>query len=128
MAAPGAQYNSPVTVDNLVAAARTPFATAQKWFTTQLVKYVVSVLATTDDPAAPGTKVLDNTLIYWMSEIGDGNDHNRASEILYPQVPDSLPLVTIGKCGGAIRSGQVVQFPVAEKATATSVNRPATDL
>ena len=89
---------------------------------------VVSVLATTDDPAAPGTKVLDNTLIYVMSEIGDGQDHNRVSEILYPQVPDSLPLMTIGKCGGPSRAGQVVQFPVAEKATATSVNRPAADL
>lgn len=130
MAAPGAQYNSPVTVDNLTAAARTPFATAQKWFTTQLVKYVVSVLATTDDPAAPGTKVLDNTLIYWMSEIGDGNDHNRASEILYPQVPDSLPLVSIGKCGGAIKSGQVVQFPLATKdnGAAAKAARPASDL
>ena len=47
--------------DNLVATARTPFATAQKWFTTQLVNKVVSVLATTADPAAPGTMVLDNT-------------------------------------------------------------------
>src|SRR3954465_3263239 len=112
MAAPGVQYNSPVTVDNLVAAARTPFATAQKWFTTQLVKYVVSVLATTDDPTAPGTKVLDNTVILWMSEIGDGADHNRASEILYPQTPASLPLITIGKCGGAIKSGQVVPFSI----------------
>ena len=109
-AAPGAQYNSPITVDNLLASARAPFATAQKWFATQLVNKVVSVLATTDDPGAPGTKVLDNTLILWMSEIGDGNDHNRVSEILYPQVPDSLPLVTIGKCAGTIKSGQVVQY------------------
>ena len=49
---------------------------------------VVSVLATTDDPAAPGTKVLDNTPHLRMSEIGDGQDHTRVSEILYPQVPD----------------------------------------
>jgi hypothetical protein len=128
-AAPGAQYNSPITVDNLQASARVPFATAQKWFTTQLVKYVVSVLATTDDPAAPGTKVLDNTLIYWMSEIGDGNDHNRASDIMYPQVPASLPLVTIGKCGGAIKSGQVVQSPIdPDKQKAAMTDRPASDI
>jgi hypothetical protein len=127
-AAAGAQYNSPITVANLQAMARAPFATAQKWFMTQLVNKVVSVLATTDDPAAPGTKVLDNTLIYVMSEIGDGQDHNRVSEILYPQVPDSLPLITIGKCGGAIKSGQVVQFPIAQSAMAGTVNRPATDL
>ena len=89
---------------------------------------VVSQLAITDDPGAPGTMVLDNTLILWMSEIGDGNDHNRVSEILYPQVPDSLPLVTIGKCAGAIKSGQVVQYPIAANATASTVNRPASDL
>jgi hypothetical protein len=127
--ATGAQYNSPISVDNLNPATRMAFAKAQLWFVQQLVKYVVSVLATTDDPAAPGTKVLDNTLIFCMSEIGDGADHNRMSEVLYPQTPDSLPLVTIGKCGGAIKSGQVVQYPlVTDKNSTTVVNRPATDL
>ncbi len=125
---PLGQYNSPLGIENLQAGIRTPFAKAQKWFMTQLVTKVVSVLATTDDPAAPGTKVLDNTLIYVMSEIGDGQDHTRVSEILYPQTPDSIPLLTIGKCGGAITSGQVVQFPIKEKNTAASVNRPAADL
>jgi hypothetical protein len=127
-AASTAQYNSPVSVDNYQAAARAPFAKAQLWFTQQLVKNVVSVLATTDDPAAPGTKVLDNTLIYIMSEVGDGQNHTRLSEIEYPQVPSSLPLVTIGKCGGAIKSGQVVQMPIDKPETAGKVNRPAVDL
>jgi hypothetical protein len=126
--APYGAYNSPLSIANLQTGIRTPFATAQKWFYTQLVNKVVSVLATTDDPAAPGSKVLDNTLIYVMSEIGDGQDHTRVSEILYPQTPDYLPLVTIGKCGGAITSGQVVQFPIKEKGTAATVNRPAADL
>jgi hypothetical protein len=125
---PYGQYNSPLDIANLQAAARSPFATAQKWFMTQLVEKVVSKLAMADDPAAPGTKVLDNTLIFLFSEIGDGQDHARVSEILYPQTPDSIPLVTIGKCAGAITSGQVVQFPIAEKNTATTVNRPAADL
>jgi len=127
--AQGAQYNSPISIANLDPSVRVPFAKAQLWFTQQLVKYVVSVLATTDDPAAPGTKVLDNTVIFCMSEIGDGADHNRMSEVLYPQTPDSLPLVTIGKCGGAIKSGQVVQYPlVTDKNNAKGINRPATDL
>src|SRR5262245_45862348 len=125
---PYGAYNSPLDIANLNPATRMPFATAQKWFMTQIVSKVVSVLATTDDPAAPGTKVLDNTLIFLFSEIGDGQDHSRVSEILYPQTPDSLPLVTIGKCGGALTSGQVVQFPVAEKTAATGVNRVAADL
>jgi len=86
------------------------------------------VLATTDDPAAPGTKVLDNTLIYLFSEIGDGMGHLRISDILYPQTPASLPLVTIGKCAGAIKTGQVVQHPIAVQEMASMVNRPAVDL
>jgi hypothetical protein len=125
---PYGAYNSPLDIANLNPATRAPFATAQKWFMTQIVNKVVSVLATTDDPAAPGTKVLDNTLIYLFSEIGDGQDHARVSEILFPQTPDYLPLITIGKCAGAITSGQVVQFPIAEKSKATMVNRPAADL
>jgi hypothetical protein len=125
---PGVQYNSPITVDNFTAAARAPFAQAQRWFADQLVNNVVRVLATTDDPAAPGTKVLDNTLIYWMSEIGDGQNHTRLSEVEYPQVPTNLPLVTIGKCAGAIKSGQVVQFPLDTPDRSSLVNRPAADI
>ena len=129
VASAGAQYNSPISVDNFDKSARIPYATAQRWFTEQLVKKVVSVLATTDDPAAPGTKVLDNTLIYWMSEIADGQGHNRRSYLEYPQVPSYLPLVTIGKCAGAVKSGQVVRFPVGkDEAEGKLVNRPASDL
>jgi hypothetical protein len=129
-AAPGAQYNSPISIDNFKTDIRTPFATAQKWFTTQLVTKLVSLLATTPDPAAnDGSKVLDNTLILWMSEIGDGQDHNRASEIIFPHTPANLPIVTIGKAGGAIKSGQVVRFAVdPNKETAKTTDRPATDL
>ena len=125
---PWGQYNSAIDIQNLQTGIRAPFATAQKWFWTQLVTKVISKLATTDDPAAPGTKVLDNSLIYVMSEIGDGQDHTRVSEILYPQTPDYLPLVTIGKAGGALKSGQVVQFPIDTKDKAGAVNRPAADI
>jgi len=127
-AASGAQYNSPISISNLQTTIRTPFATAQKWFTTQLVNKVVSLLATTDDPAAPGTKVLDNTIIFWMSEIGDGADHNRVSEILYPQVPDSIPLVTIGGGAGALKTGMVVRYPIDASTNAAKVNRMVPDL
>jgi len=127
-AAAGAQYNSPITVDNYLPEPRLPFARAQKWFIQKLVDKVVSLLAMADDPAAPGTKVLDNTLIYVMSEVGDGQNHTRTSQIEYPQVPASLPLVTIGKCGGAIRSGQVVAMPLDVPDRAAMANRPAADL
>ena len=63
-----------------------------------------------------------------MSEIGDGQDHTRVSEILYPQTPDSLPLITIGKAAGALkqRSGRAV--PDRRKNGRRTVNRPAADL
>ncbi|HEX3776901.1 MAG TPA: DUF1552 domain-containing protein [Polyangiaceae bacterium] len=99
---------------------RAAFAGAQLWFAQQLDKYVLSVLANTDDPSAPGTKVLDNTLIYWMSEIGDGANHTTMSSTTgYPPMPQYLPLVTIGKAGGAFKSGQIVQY---------ATDRPAGDL
>lgn len=123
-----AQYNSPVSIDNYNPATRKAFATAQRWFAQQLVDKVVSVLASTDDPTAPGSKVLDNTVIYWMSEIGDGQNHTRVSELEYPQVPANLPLVTIGKCGGALKTGQVVRSQTTSPDTATTNNRPATDI
>jgi hypothetical protein len=124
----GAEWNSPITIDNLKPEARVGFAKTQKWFVQQLVTKVVSVLATTEDPAAPGTKVLDNTLIYFFSEIGDGQLHTRLSLVQHPQVPLNLPLMTIGKAAGAIKSGQVVTFPVDVLDKAAAVNRPAADL
>jgi hypothetical protein len=110
-AAQGAQYNSPITVANYNPTIRAAFAGAQLWFAQQLVNKVVSLLAMADDPTSPGTKVLDNSLVYWMSEIGDGQNHTTQSAIEYPQVPSYLPLVSIGKCAGAIKSGQVITYP-----------------
>jgi hypothetical protein len=114
-----AQNQTP-SIANLDPNTRAAFAGAQLWFAQQLDKYVLSVLASTDDPSAPGSKVLDNTLVYWMSEIGDGANHTTmTTNGSYPPVPTYLPLVSIGKCGGAIKSGQVVRF---------DTDRPAVDL
>jgi hypothetical protein len=107
-AAADARYNSPISVDNYNASTRVAFAKAQRWLYDQLVTHVVGPLAAADDPSAPGTKVLDNTLIYCMSEIGDGANHLRVSGLEYPQVPSELPLVTIGRAAGALVTGQVV--------------------
>lgn len=127
-AAPGAQWDSPITIENVLPDTRVPFATAQRWFFEKLVEKMVSVLATTDDPAAPGTTVLDNTLIYCFSEIGDGQSHQRISRVEYPQYPAHLPLISIGGCGGALDTGQVIQFPIGPENESRTLNRPATDL
>lgn len=127
-AAPGVQWDSPISVDNALASTRATFGKAQRWFHEQIVENLVSILATTPDPAAPGSTVLDNSLIYLMSEIADGQMHNRASYIQYPQIPTYLPLVSIGKCGGALKTQQVLTFTVNDDQSNASPARPAADL
>lgn len=105
----GAGYDSPLSVHNFRSDTRAAFAYAQRWFAEQLDTHLLQVLANTDDPAAPGSKVLDNTIVYWMSEIGDGAGHTTHSLLEYPQVPAYLPLVSIGKGGGALKTGQVLR-------------------
>jgi hypothetical protein len=123
-----AQYNSPISIDNYTAEGRAIFGKAQRWFTENLVEHLVSVLATTDDPTAPGTKVLDNTIIYWASEIADSANHLRSSCIEYPQVPNHLPLVTIGKGAGSLKTGQVYSAPINGKDDKPQIARSASDL
>jgi hypothetical protein len=126
---PSAQYNSPVTVDNAKPEIRAAFGRAQRWFIQQLTTSVISLLATTPDPsAADGSMVLDNTLIYITSEIGDSQNHLRLSEIMYPQLPSYLPMVSIGGAGGGLVTGQVITLPIASGSTAGPGVRPATDI
>ena len=123
-----AQYNSPVSIDNLKPDVRATFGRAQRWFFEQLTTNVVEVLAKTPDPAASdGSMVLDNTMIFCFSEIGDGAMHLRLSEIMYPQVPEYLPFVTIGGAGGGLKTQQVISLPIMTAGT-TAKARPATDL
>jgi hypothetical protein len=121
-------YDSPLSIANAGSpAVRAPFARAQRWFYQQLTDNLVSLLAKTPDPtASDGSMVLDNTLIYVMSEIGDGQNHNRVSFALYPQIPAYLPTITIGKCAGAIKAGQVFTYPIDKDPLKGA--RPATDL
>ena len=126
--APGADYASPVSIENFDPTPREAFARAQRWFIQHLVDHVVSVLAATDDPTAPGTSVLDNTIILTASEISDGANHLRTSCLQYPQVPTHLPLVAIGGGAGALKTGRVVSFPINDKDAPTLLARPATDV
>ena len=60
---------------------------------------------------------------------GIGIDAQSIDAVIFcTQTPDYLPLVTIGKAGGALKSGQVVQFPIDTKDKAGAVNRPAADI
>ena len=116
--ASGVTGDPPPSPKNLNPDTRAAFARAQLWFAKMLDQYVLQVLAQ-DDPSAPGQTILDNTLIYWMSEIGDGAMHTSESKLIYPKMQTYLPLVSIGRCGGALKTGQVVRF---------DTDRPAGDL
>jgi hypothetical protein len=40
------------------------------------VAYLVRKLVETDDPAVPGTKLIDNTVLVQVTDMGDGRDHS----------------------------------------------------
>ena len=80
-----------------------------------------------EDPAAPGSTVVENTTILLCSEVGDGANHTSATnEILNgppPGIMSHLALVTIGGAGGALRTGQVLNYN-----EGNGTDRPAGDL
>ena len=94
--------------------ARTPFAKAQRWFVEQLTQHVLTVLDQ-PDPADPAHKVIDNTIIYLCSEIGEGADHTSQTRVIQrgaePATPTSYVVsASIGGGGGALKTGQVLTF------------------
>lgn len=67
-----------------------------------------------DDPADPGRKVLDNTIVLLVSEIGQGAWHlTESREVLtgpLPGVMSYMPIVTIGGGGGSLNTGKRLNF------------------
>ena len=95
----------------MVMETRSPFAIAQRWFVQNLVDHMVAFLDV-DDPADPGRTVLDNTIVYFMSEVGEGAWHTTESRVIQvgpePGPTAYLPLITIGGGGGALKTQQVL--------------------
>lgn len=106
---------------------RMPFANAQRWFVEQLVDHLVSRLMV-PDPADPERQVIDNTIVYLFSEIGEGAWHTSASRAVQlgatPNAFAYMPMLTIGGGGGALRTGQVINV----NPGAAGNDRPAGDV
>lgn len=94
-------------------ATRDKFAKCQRWFFEELVKHTLSALLE-PDPADPGRKVIDNTIVYVTSEIGEGAYHKTHTDALQPgpgaPVLSYVPSVLIGGGGGGLKPGRVVTF------------------
>lgn len=45
-------------------------------YLSRCVAYLVRKLMDEDDPAAPGTKLIDNTVVVQVTDMGDGRDHS----------------------------------------------------
>ena len=45
-------------------------------YLSRCVAYLVRRLVDTDDPAVPGTKLIDNTVLVQVTDMGDGRDHS----------------------------------------------------
>jgi len=68
------------------------------WCITQLAALVQMLKAL---PDVDGSTVLHNTVIYYTSEIADGNTHSQ----------DNKPVLLAGQLGGAFKTGQHIEFP-----------------
>ncbi len=45
-------------------------------YLSRCVAYLINRLVQEDDPAAPGTKMIDNTVVVQVTDMGDGQDHS----------------------------------------------------
>jgi len=63
----------------------------------QMLGYFLDKLDAVDD--GDGTTLLDNTLVYFSSEIEDGNSHGH----------ENMPILTAGSLAGAMRTGEHIE-------------------
>lgn len=70
------------------------------WEVAQLA-HLVQRLKEVQDGTGQGGSLLDQTVVYFSSELADPNSHMHYQ----------LPVVLAGRCGGAFRTGQHIAFP-----------------
>ena len=74
-----------------------PYVAVNTWIISQLA-YLLDRLKATPDGA--GT-LLDNTLVYFASELGEGSAHD----------PRNIPVVVAGRGGGRVKPGRLLDRP-----------------
>lgn len=74
------------------------FVTAERWFATQFA-WLVGRMAELPEPGGSGT-MLDNSLVVWCKEMGDGRLHDCLS----------VPFVLAGGAGGGLRTDRYMRF------------------
>jgi hypothetical protein len=102
---------------------REPYARAQQWLVGRLATKLLAVLDQ-PDPLDPAHTVLDNSLVYLLSEISDGSTHTSDAESLpvgeLASLYTYLPQVLVGGGAGYLKpGGRIVQV---------QENRPHTDV
>jgi hypothetical protein len=80
------------------AAAQDKLTRINRWYCEQMA-YLAKRLAETPEPGGNGS-LLDNTLIVWTNELGQGNSHTL----------DNIPFVLVGN-GLGFRMGRSIKYP-----------------
>lgn len=83
------------------------FASVQNWYFGKMARLLQSL--DVDDPLAPGTTVLDNTVIVIIAEC-----------LPYTHSSNGVPALLVGKLGGKIRTGGVIDAKGATNKTLMS--------
>jgi len=73
------------------------FIQIKRWFMQRFV-YLIQKLASTTDPG--GGNLLDNTIVFLCSELGDSNNHDHRN----------MPFLLAGKAGGQLQTGRLVDY------------------
>ena len=74
------------------------FVACERWYAEQF-GYLLDQLAAAEDPET-GASILDDTLVFWAQELGDGRMHTC----------EAVPWVLAGHAGGYFRTGRMVDL------------------
>jgi hypothetical protein len=74
----------------------------EAWYTQQVADFCYTLSQLTPPGAPSGKNLLDQTVVCWGNELDMGASHNH----------DDTPFVLIGGGGGALKTNQLVRFPL----------------